>query len=70
MAVEHAGPRCGLCRHWDQWVGDLGDCLEYVRRRQAALSTYTGADVAEVWPLVAAPTTTNIDSCSKFEVAP
>lgn len=61
-------PTCRTCAHWSPYMPGLGECLEYVKRRQAA---WAAADDAaafrEAWPAIPAHDTPDIHTCEKHE---
>ncbi len=62
-------PTCNDCAFWDPYAPGLGECLEYLRRREAAYARWPGdkASFDAKWPLIAAPDTEATDTCDKHQ---
>lgn len=61
------GRTCAGCTHWSEYTAGLGECLEYVVRRQAAFRQALDlVTFHKIWPHKAAIDTIATHSCERF----
>lgn len=65
-------PTCNDCAFWDPYAPGLGECHEYLRRREAVARIWTGSSQGFVaqWPHIPAPDTEATHTCDKHELLP
>lgn len=63
-----AARTCAGCKHWSEYAAGLGECMEYVTRRQDAFAA-SDDTVAfhKAWPHKAAIDTAATHSCDRHE---